>query len=85
MKTKTSFAIAIASLLALGGSAIAASHHQNARSDWSAARQHKLYGARAQMPFDAYASGPNFLPGRSDVSASEPGFNPALDRAKGGL
>lgn len=85
MNTKTTFAIAIASLLALGGSAMAASHHQNVRSDWSAARQHAPYGARAQMPFDAYASGPGIAGGRSDVSASQPGFNPALDRAKGSL
>ncbi len=85
MKTKTSFVVAIASLLALGGSAMAASYHQNAKSGWSAAREHRLYDERAQLPFDAYASSPNALPGRSDVSASEPGFNPALDRAKGGL
>ncbi len=83
MKIKTSFAIAIASFLALGGNAMAAAHHRSA--DRSATRQPNLYGARTQMPLDAYAYGPNLLRGRSDVSASEPGFNPALDRAKGGL
>lgn len=85
MKTQTTLAIAIASLLSLGGSAMAASYHHSARAYRSYAPQQETYGARGQIPFDAFASAPNMLSGRSDVTASQPSFNPALDRAKGSL
>lgn len=43
-----------------------------------------FYGTPGIVPFNAYASEvPGW--GRSDVDASEPGFNPSLDRAKGSL
>ncbi len=82
MNTKMSFAIALASLLALGGSAMAASNGHNVRASESYAQPYGGY-VRAQAPFDAYAAVPGAIYGRSDVSASQPGWNPALDRAKG--
>jgi len=81
MSIKTTAAIALA-LLAFGGSAMAATHHKGARA--YAPRQ--MYGATAPVPFNAYASTPDsYGYGRADVSAAEPGWNPSIDRAKGGL
>jgi hypothetical protein len=98
MKTNLTVAIVFASLLTAGGSALAASRHHNiVMEPYAASDQYDgaynqsgaydrsyaaPYGAPNAVPFDAYASSaPGW--GRSDVSSSQPSFNPSLDRAKG--
>lgn len=87
MQTKTTLAIAAAMLLSAGASAMAASNADRSGRTWTQNRDHAIYNSRAQAPVDAYGlDGYAQAPyGRSDVSASQPSFNPALDRAKGFL
>ena len=129
MHTKT-LSLAIATLLTIGGSAMAQSYHSR-DGDWRGDRARVgvgigvgsgyvqapgVYGngyAQGYFYDDAYAyeprgsvgiyaqepvmggyyaqepemgrsaQGRNYLPGRSDVSSSQPSHNPALDPAKG--
>lgn len=125
MQTKT-LALAVATLLTIGGSAMAQSYHTR-DGDWRGDRArvgvsagyvqapgaYRDGYARGYAYDDAYAyeprgsvgiyaqepamggyyvqepmmgrsaQGRNYLPGRSDVSSSQPSHNPGLDPAKG--
>ncbi len=115
MKMNLTAAIAIASILAVGGNALAQTYPHptaaarieqsaryiaparpdrvapvpfyGARNDYYGSPAYygsaQYYGTSNTIPFDAYASESHgwSLPG----DASEPGFNPSLDRARGSL
>jgi hypothetical protein len=91
MNTKT-LAIAIVSLMAVSGSAMAATAHrshgkpvQSVQEDIDNARAQATRGFSGVYGNEGDGQAIYNLPGRTDVDASEPGWNPALDRAKGGL